>query len=90
MAAYSAARTLVDAGSSAQVTLLEKMPRAGRKIMITGKGRCNFCNVKDWNSFSSHIRSNPNFVKPSFFNFTPENSLSFFEALGMPVVVERG
>lgn len=90
MAAYSAARTLVDAGSSAQVTLLEKMPRAGRKIMITGKGRCNFCNVKDWNSFSSHIRSNPNFVKPSFFNFTPANSLSFFEEMGMPVVVERG
>lgn len=90
MAAYSAARTLVDAGSSAQLTLLEKMPRAGRKIMITGKGRCNFCNIKDWNSFGSHIRSNPNFIKPSFFNFTPENSVAFFESLGMPVVVERG
>ena len=90
MAAYSAARTLVDAGSPAQVTVLEKMPRPGRKIMITGKGRCNFTNVKGWNSFSSHIRTNPNAVKPAFFNFTPEDSLAFFESMGVPVVVERG
>ncbi|MBQ1647925.1 MAG: NAD(P)/FAD-dependent oxidoreductase [Bacteroidales bacterium] len=67
-AACGAARTLVDAGSSARVTVLEKMPRPGRKIMITGKGRCNFTNVKDWNEFSAHIRTNPNFLKPSFYN----------------------
>ena len=90
MAAYSAARTLVDAGQSAQVTVLEKMPRPGRKIMITGRGRCNFSNIKDWNSFSSHIRTNPNFIKPSFYNFTPEKSLEFFEGFGMATVVERG
>ena len=45
----------IGAGSvsnGASVTLLEKMPRPGRKIMITGKGRCNFSNLKDWNDFS--------------------------------------
>ena len=89
-AACGAARTLVDAGSSARVTVLEKMPRPGRKIMITGKGRCNFTNVKDWNEFSAHIRTNPNFLKPSFYNFTPSEALEFFSALGMQSVVERG
>ena len=90
MAACSAARTLSEAGSSASVTVLERMPRPARKVMITGKGRCNFTNVKDWNSFSSHIRSNPNVVRPAFYNFTPENALAFFEQQGMPSVVERG
>ena len=90
MAACSAARALSEAGSSASVTVLERMPRPARKVMITGKGRCNFTNVKDWNSFSSHIRSNPNVVRPAFYNFTPENALAFFEKQGMPTVVERG
>ena len=90
MAACSAARALSEAGSSASVTVLERMPRPARKVMITGKGRCNFTNVKDWNSFSSHIRSNPNVVRPAFYNFTPENALAFFEQQGMPTVVERG
>lgn len=90
MAAYSAAKTLVDKGSSAQVTLLEKMPRAGRKIMITGKGRCNFTNVKDWNDFSSHIRSKSNFVKSAFYAFPPQKVIDFFTSYGMESVVERG
>lgn len=90
MAAYGAASRLISSGSSAQVTILEKMPRIGRKIMITGKGRCNFTNVKQWNEFSSHIRSKPNFVKSSFYNFTSENVVSFFEEHGLETVVERG
>ena len=90
MAAYGAASSLVGAGSDARVLLLEKMPRPGRKIMITGKGRCNFTNVKDWNAFSAHIRTNPNFVKPAFFNLTPEKLMAFFDSVGMPSVVERG
>ena len=90
MAAYGAASTLVAAGSDASVLLLEKMPRPGRKIMITGKGRCNFTNVKDWNAFSAHIRSKANFVKPAFFNLTPEKLIEFFDSVGMPSVVERG
>ncbi|MBR5075663.1 MAG: aminoacetone oxidase family FAD-binding enzyme [Bacteroidales bacterium] len=90
MAAYHAARALVDAGSDAQVTVLEKMPRPARKVMITGKGRCNFTNVKDWNEFSGHIRSKANFVKPAFFNLPSQAVVDWFEGFGMPAVVERG
>ncbi len=90
MAAYHAARTLVDAGVAAQVTVLEKMPRPARKVMITGKGRCNFTNVKDWNAFSGHIRSKPNFVKSAFYNLPSQAVVDWFEAFGMATVVERG
>lgn len=90
MAAYAAADTLVENGSSAQVTLLEKMPRAGRKIMITGKGRCNFTNVKEWNDFCAHIRSKSNFVKSAFYAFPPQKVIDFFTSYGMESVVERG
>ena len=90
MAAYAAASTLNDDGVCAQVTVLEKMPRPGRKIMITGKGRCNFSNVKEWNDFSQHIRSKGNFVKSAFFNLSPEAVLDFFSSYGMDSVVERG
>ena len=90
MAAYHAARTLVDAGLAAQVTLLEKMPRPARKVMITGKGRCNFTNVKDWNEFSAHVRSKANFVKSAFYNLPSQAVVDWFESFGMPTVVERG
>ena len=90
MAAYSAANFLRSKGSDASVTVLEKMPRPGRKIMITGKGRCNFTNVKDWNEFSGHIRSKAQFVKASFHNLPPERLISFFEEYGMQSVIERG
>ena len=90
MAAYHAARTLVDAGWAPQVTVLEKMPRPARKVMITGKGRCNFTNVKDWNEFSGHIRSKPNFVKSAFYNLPSQAVVDWFEGFGMPTVIERG
>lgn len=89
MAAYGAVKAL-PLGSSARVTVLEKMPRPGRKILFTGKGRCNFTNLKDWNEFSQHIRTNPNFVKPAFFNFTPGKTTYFFESNGLETIVERG
>ena len=84
MAAYGAVKAL-PLGSSARITILEKMPRPGRKILFTGKGRCNFTNLKDWNEFSRHIRTNPN-----FYNFTPENTIDFLESNGLETVVERG
>lgn len=90
MAAYGAARTLVEGGSDAQVTVLEKMPRPARKVMITGKGRCNFTNVKEWNEFSQHIRSKANFVKSAFYNLPSRAVVDFFEEYGMSTVVERG
>ena len=86
MAAYGAAKAL----PGARITILEKMPRPGRKILFTGKGRCNFTNAKPWNEFSKHIRTNPNFVKPSFYNFTPEDMIDFLETNGLETVVERG
>ena len=90
MAAYAAAKTLVELGSDASVVVLEKMPRPARKMMITGKGRCNFTNLKDCNDFRSHIRTNPNSVKPAFFGFPPQKVIDFFTLHGMPSVVERG
>lgn len=87
MAAAGAARTI---GNSGRVVVLEKMPRPGRKIMITGKGRCNFTNVKNWNEFSGHIHPKPNFLKPSFYNLTSEKTIDFLTAYGMESIVERG
>ena len=90
MAAYSAARTASEAGRSLRVCILEKMPRPGRKIMITGKGRCNFTNVKDWNAFSTHVRSGSKFLRPAFYTLPPEKLVEFFRSYGMESVVERG
>lgn len=86
MAAAGAAGTL----NGGKVVVLEKMPRPGRKIMITGKGRCNFTNVKQWNEFQEHIHPKPNFLKPSFYNLNSEKMINFLEDNGMNVVVERG
>ena len=85
MAACGAART-----AECKVVVLEKMPRPGRKIMITGKGRCNFTNAKPWNEFSQHIHPKPNFLKPSFYNLTSEKMIDFLTEQGMESVVERG
>ena len=90
MAAAGAAQTYASRGISGKVIILEKMPRPGRKIMITGKGRCNFTNLKQWNEFSGHIHPKPNFLKPSFYNLTSEKMIDFLESHGMETVVERG
>lgn len=87
MAACGAAETLSGQG---KVIVLEKMPRPGRKIMITGKGRCNFTNVKAWNEFSGYIHPKPNFLKPSFYNLTSEKMVRFLDEHGLETVVERG
>ena len=84
MAAAGAAR------HGASVIVLEKMPRPGRKIMITGKGRCNFTNLKAWNEFSTHIHPKPNFLKPAFYNLNSEKMIEFLESQGLECVVERG
>ena len=71
MAAIGAESVLSPQESAAGVTVLEKMPRVARKMMITGKGRCNFTNVKPWEEFSAHIRTKKNFLRPSFYNLPP-------------------
>ncbi len=90
MAAVGAAQILVESGNGGTVTVLEKMPKAGRKLMITGRGRCNFTNVKPWNEFSEHVASDPNFVSPSFHNLTPEGVMELLRRNGLRSVVERG
>ena len=90
MAAAGAAETFAKNGTEGKVIVLEKMPRPGRKIMITGKGRCYFTYVQPWNEFSSHIHPKPNFLKPSFYNLTSEKMLDFLQEHGMEAVVERG
>lgn len=72
------------------VLLLEKMEKAGRKIRITGKGRCNFTNTKNWEDFSIHIHPKNTFFKPAFYNFSNVDTINFFESVGLPTVVERG
>ena len=78
------------ADKNLKVAVLEKMSRPGRKIMITGKGRCNFTNLKAWNEFSQHIHPKPNFLKPSFYNLNSEKLIDFMTENGMESVVERG
>lgn len=90
MAAAGAAETCRSQGMDNRVIVLEKMPRPGRKIMITGKGRCNFTNVKPWNEFSGHVHPKANFLKPSFYNLTSEKMVEFMERHGLQTVVERG
>ena len=87
MAAAGAAQTLDNNG---RVIILEKMARPGRKIMITGKGRCNFTNAKPWNEFSGHIHPKPNFLKPSFYNLSSDKMIDFLTENGMESVIERG
>ncbi len=90
MAGAGAAQTFASQGVQGKVLILEKMPRPGRKIMITGKGRCNFTNLKQWNEFSGHIHPKPNFLKPSFYNLTSEKMIAFLESHGLETIVERG
>lgn len=89
-AAAGAARTLADTGKKASVTVLEKMPRPARKMMITGKGRCNFTNMKDWNGFAPHVHPKSNLLKPAFFSLTPEKTVEWFNSDGLQTQLERG
>jgi len=90
MAAIGAAEQIAAGGGAGTVTVLEKMPKAGRKVMITGKGRCNFTNVKDWGDFQSHIRTDVNFLNPAWHTLTPQGVIDLLKRNGLRSVVERG
>ena len=90
VAALGAAEVLARTENGGTVTVLEKMPKAGRKVMITGKGRCNFTNVKEWGDFSDHIRTDTNFVSPAWHNLPPEGLRNLLKDNGLRSVVERG
>jgi predicted flavoprotein YhiN len=72
------------------IILFEKMPRCGRKIGLTGKGRCNLTNTREWPDFSTHIHPNANFFKSSFFACSNNDVMSFFEGIGLKLSIERG
>ncbi len=75
---------------SKNVLLLEKNKRLGRKLLITGKGRCNVTNNCDISTLISNIPRNPRFLYSAFNNFSSEDTISFFESLGVPLKTERG
>ncbi|NLH24667.1 MAG: aminoacetone oxidase family FAD-binding enzyme [Bacteroidales bacterium] len=83
-----AAGTAAERG--ARVGLLEKMEKPGRKLAITGKGRCNITNLKNWEDFSPHVHPVNRYFKPAFYNFTSEDTVAFFNNIGLPTVLERG
>ncbi|MCX6256773.1 MAG: NAD(P)/FAD-dependent oxidoreductase [Bacteroidia bacterium] len=77
------------AGNGARTILLEKMNRCGRKLLITGKGRCNITNSTSMADFISHIH-NGKFLRPAFSAFFNKDLISLFESFEVKTVVERG
>lgn len=73
-----------------RVLLLEKMEKVGRKIRITGKGRCNLTNNKSETEFLEKVRSGAEFVRPAFEAFSNEACVRFFESVGVKLTTERG
>lgn len=80
----------VAAGRGLKVILLEKKDRCGRKLFITGKGRCNLTNDTDPENLIANTPGNPYFMYSAFYGFTAQDTMSFFEGLGVKVKVERG
>ena len=76
--------------NGAKVQLFEKMPRVGRKLRITGKGRCNLANNCDVETFMQNVPVNNRFLYSAIYNFTPYDIISFFEDLGLKTKTERG
>lgn len=81
----------VAAENGADVLLLERNERIARKVLITGKGRCNVTNnVSDVQSFIQNIPSNGRFLYSAFSSFDNRDVMDFFESYGVPLKVERG
>ena len=74
----------------ASVTIIEKNKRVGRKIMITGKGRCNLANNCDVQTFINNVPVNGKFLYSAINAFTPEDTIEFFESKGLKTKTERG
>ena len=84
MAAVAAAE------QGAEVILLEKMDQAGRKLRITGKGRCNLTNTASVKDFLTHVGSDSRWLRNCFAQMFNRELMEFFEQRGVPLVVERG
>lgn len=87
-AGMMAAIAASDAG--AKVTLYEKNEKLGKKLFITGKGRCNLTNACEITSFFENIPRNPKFLYSAVYSFTNEDTCTFFEQNGLKLKEERG
>lgn len=84
MAAAAASQT------GAQVLLIEKNEKLGKKLFITGKGRCNLTNACDPDIFFGNVITNPKFMYSSFYGFSNDAVMEYFESLGCGLKTERG
>ena len=84
MAAVFAAR------GGREVHVFEKNEKLGKKLFITGKGRCNITNAGEMDTLFTSVVSNSKFLYSAFYGFTNEQTITFFEELGIPVKIERG
>ncbi len=84
LAAIAAAR------NGHKVTLLEKNEKLGKKLFITGKGRCNLTNACDKEEFFRQVVTNPKFLYRAYHSFSNYDAMNFFEEIGLPVKTERG
>ena len=78
------------ARGGAEVTLLEKNEKTGKKLFITGKGRCNLTADLPPREFLEGVVRGEKFLRSAVWSFTPEDTKSFFENEGVPLVTERG
>lgn len=81
---------IIAARNGKEVTVLEQNEKLGKKLFITGKGRCNFTNACDIEDLFGNVISNPKFMYSAFYTFSNDMVMDFFEELGMPYKVERG
>ncbi|MCM1165997.1 MAG: NAD(P)/FAD-dependent oxidoreductase [Lachnospiraceae bacterium] len=78
------------AENGAEVLLLEKNDRMGKKLAITGKGRCNVTNNCDLNTIMENIPNNGRFLYSALSRCLPSDTMAFFESMGVPLKTERG
>ena len=84
MAAYAAAK------NGHEVYLIEKNEKLGKKIYITGKGRCNFTNNVSPEEFLQNVVRGKKFLMSAIYSFSPQKTIEFFENQGLSVKIERG
>ena len=72
------------------VTIIEHMETCGKKLLVTGKGRCNVTNDSDEENILKNIRTNPKFMFSSVYQFPPAKVMEFFENMGVSLKTERG
>ncbi len=80
----------IKAAEKNEVVLIEANEKLGKKLYITGKGRCNVTNAKDISEFFDYIPGNSSFLYSALYTFTNEDTMNFFENIGVKLKVERG